>query len=229
VVGPQSTVETSRRPLTRHELREIIAGGESSTVEFKRKFTSAEKFAREIIAFANTVGGYLIVGVDDDGRVVGVESEKEQVELITIAQHSITPWLDVEVDVVEIEFVDVVVVHVPNSVQKPHRLISDDPNERPHERKAFIRQGENSVTASKEMTRILAGQSPDAPPIQLTIGDRERRLFAYLERYGQASPNDFARLVNISRRRAGQILVKLVRAGVLQIHNDGSHDFYTLV
>jgi hypothetical protein len=229
VVGPQSTVETSRRPLTRHELREIIAGGESSTVEFKRKFTSAEKFAREIIAFANTVGGYLIVGVDDDGRVVGVESEKEQVELITIAQHSITPWLDVEVDVVEIEFVDVVVVHVPNSVQKPHRLISDDPNERPHERKAFIRQGENSVTASKEMTRILAGQSPDAPPIQLTIGDRERRLFAYLERYGQASPNDFARLVNISRRRAGQILFKLVRAGVLQIHNDGSHDFYTLV
>ena len=229
MVGANITVETSRRPLKRHELREIIAGGESSTVEFKRKFTSAEKFAREIIAFANTSGGYLIVGVDDNGKIVGVESEKEQVELIGIAQHSITPWLDVEVDIVEIEYVDVVVVHVPNSAHKPHRLISDDPNERPHERKAYIRQGEHSVTASKEMTRILAGQSPDAPPIQLTIGDRERRLFAYLERYGSASINDFARLVNISRRRASQILVKLVRAGVLNIHHDGSNDYYTLV
>ena len=215
--------------MKRHELRDLIAGGESSTVEFKRKFTSADKFAREIIAFANTAGGYLIIGVDDDGTVVGVESEKEIVELVEVARHFITPALDLETEIVEIEFVDVVVVHIPNSVQKPHRLISEDPSERPHERKAFIRQGENSVTASKEMAKILAGQNPDAPPMTLSIGDRERRLFTYLERYGKASVNDFARLVNISKRRASQILVKLVRAGVLHIHTDAGGDFYTLV
>jgi predicted HTH transcriptional regulator len=229
MVGRKITVETRRRPLTRHELREIIAGGESSTVEFKRKFTSAEKFAKEIIAFANTSGGYLIIGVDDDGSIIGVESEKEQVELVGIAQHSITPDLDIDVEIVEIEYRDVVVVHVPNSEQKPHRLVSDDPNERPHQRKAYIRQGESSVAASKEMTRILAGQSPSAPPMTLSIGDRERRLFTYLERYGKASVNDFAKLVNISKRRASQILVKLVRAGVLHINTDNGHDFYTLV
>lgn len=222
-------METRRRPLTRHELREIIAGGESSTVEFKRKFTSAEKFAKEIIAFANTAGGYLIIGVDDNGSIVGVESEKEQVELVGIAQHSITPNLDIDVEIVEIEYRDVVVVHVPNSPSKPHRLVSDDPNERPHQRKAYIRQGENSVAASREMTRILAGQSPNAPPMTLSIGDRERRLFTYLERYGKASVNDFAKLVNISKRRASQIMVKLVRAGVLHINTDNGHDFYTLV
>jgi len=222
-------VETRRRPLTRHELREIIAGGESSTVEFKRKFTSAEKFAKEIIAFANTAGGYLIIGVDDNGSIVGVESEKEQVELVGLAQHSIMPILDIQVEIVEIEYRDVVVVHVPNSEHKPHRLISDDPDERPHQRKAFIRQGENSVAASREMARILAGQSPNAPPMTLSIGDRERRLFTYLERYGKASVNDFAKLVNISKRRASQIMVKLVRAGVLHIHTDNGSDFYTLV
>ncbi len=215
--------------MKRHELRDLIAGGESSTVEFKRKFTSAEKFAREIIAFANTAGGYLIIGVDDDGAIVGVQSEKEIVELVEVARHYITPDLDLETEIVEIEFLDVVVVHIPNSARKPHRLISDDPTERPHERKAFIRQGENSVTASKEMTKILAGQNPDAPPITLSIGDRERRLFTYLERYGKATVNDFARLVNISKRRASQILVKLVRAGVLHIHTDNGGDFYTLV
>lgn len=222
-------METRRRPLTRHELREIIAGGESSTVEFKRKFTSAEKFAKEIIAFANTAGGYLIIGVDDNGSIVGVESEKEQVELVGLAQHSIMPILDIHVEIVEIEYRDVVVVHVPNSELKPHRLISDDPDERPHQRKAFIRQGENSVAASREMARILAGQSPNAPPMTLSIGDRERRLFTYLERYGKASVNDFAKLVNISKRRASQIMVKLVRAGVLHIHTDNGSDFYTLV
>ncbi|MFZ9871106.1 MAG: RNA-binding domain-containing protein [Candidatus Kapaibacteriota bacterium] len=222
MVGANITVEIQRKPMTRHELRDLIAGGESSTVEFKRKFTTAEKFAREMIALANTVGGYLIVGVDDDGAIVGVPSEKEVVEQIERSQHVITPELPVHIDVVEIEFVDVVVVHIPNSEQKPHRLTSE-------EQRAYIRKGDQSVAASKEMTKILAAQRPDAPPMTLSIGDRERRLFLYLERYGQASVNDFARLVNISRRRASQILVKLVRAGVLHIHTDNGHDYFTLI
>lgn len=216
-------------PLKRHELREIIGGGESSTVEFKRKFTTTEKIAREIIAFANTVGGYLLIGVDDDGTVVGVRSEKEQVGQVEVATFAIVPPLQVDVEIIEIDYKDVVVIRVPNSDAKPHRYISDDPNERPHERKAYIRQGENSVTASKEMTKILAGQSPAATPITISIGDRERRLFTYLERHGKASIPDFARLVNISKRRAAQIMVKLVRAGVVRIHADGSGDYYTLV
>ncbi|MCO6465258.1 MAG: ATP-binding protein [Bradyrhizobiaceae bacterium] len=215
--------------MNRHELREIIAGGESSTVEFKRKYTSIEKFAREIIAFANTDGGVLLVGVDDDGKIVGVESEKELQEVVAITQHSIVPWLQLDMEVVEIDFRDVVVIRVPRSATKPHRYVSTNSNDEALDKKAFIRNGEQSVEASREMVKVLEGQSPHAPPITLSIGDRERRLFTYLERYGKASVNDFARLVNISRRRASQILVRLVRAGVLHIHNDGAHDFFTLV
>jgi predicted HTH transcriptional regulator len=215
--------------MKRHELREIIRVGESSTVEFKRKFTTIDKIAREVIAFANTTGGMLLLGVDDNGTIVGVESEKEQIAQIEACQLVIIPELTLTTEVIGIDQRDVVVVYVPNSQQKPHRLVSDDPNERPHERKAFIRQGENSVTASREMTRILASQNPTSPPMTLSIGDRERRLFTYLERHGRASVTDFARLVNISKRRAAQILVKLVRAGVVHINSDAGGDFYTLV
>ena len=215
--------------MKRHELREIIRVGESSTVEFKRKFTTIDKIAREVIAFANTTGGMLLLGVDDNGTIVGVESEKEQIAQIEACQLVITPELTLTTEVIGIDQRDVVVVYVPNSQHKPHRLVSDDPNERPHERKAFIRQGEKSVTASCEMTRILASQNPTSPPMTLSIGDRERRLFTYLERHGRASVTDFARLVNISKRRAAQILVKLVRAGVVHINSDAGGDFYTLV
>jgi len=229
MVGAEVQLEIRTGTMRRHELREIIAGGESSTVEFKRKFTTSEKIAREIIALANTAGGYLIVGVDDDGSIIGVVSEKEEADQVLTASHAIVPPLELDIEVVEIEYKDVIVVHIPNSEHKPHRLISDDPTERPHERKAYIRQGENSVTASKEMARVLAGQSPYAAPMTITIGDRERRLFTFLERYGKASVMDFARLVNISKRRASQTLVKLVRAGVLHIHTDNGHDYFTLV
>jgi predicted HTH transcriptional regulator len=212
--------------MRRHELREIIARGESATVEFKRKFTSAEKIAKEIIAFANTSGGYLLVGVDDDGSIRGVDSEKETMELISIAGHTILPPLDLHVEVVEIDFKDVIVVHVPKSEHKPHRLITETEEER---NKAFIRTGEHSVMASREMERVLAAQNASAPPITISIGERERRLFTFMERYGRATVKDFARLTNISSRRAAQILVKLVRAGVVQIHHDGTHDYFTLV
>lgn len=218
-----------QRQMSRHTLREIIAGGESSTVEFKRKFTTADKFAREIIAFANTAGGYLLVGVDDDGSIVGVESEKETEALLLQSMVQIVPEIDYEIEIVEIQFRDVVVIQIPPSVNKPHRLISDDPNEKPHQRQAFIRQGENSVAASREMSKILAAQNPGSAPLQISLGERERRLFTYLEHYKKATVADFARLVNISRRRASQILVKLVRAGVLHINTDNGHDWYTLV
>ena len=215
--------------MKRHELRELISGGESSTVEFKRKFTSGDKIARELIAFANTSGGYLLIGVDDDGKIVGVDSEKHELELVAIAANLIEPPIDITSEIVEIEWKDVLVIRVPNSAHKPHRLRSESEDERLHDRKAFIRQGENSVAAGREMVRFLAAQRADAPPMTLSIGDRERRLFTYLERHGRVSVPDFAKLVNISRRRASQILVKLVRAGILHIHTEGGHDHFTLV
>jgi predicted HTH transcriptional regulator len=215
--------------MKRHELRELIAAGESSTLEFKRKFTTVEKIAREIIALANTTGGHLLLGVDDNGKVVGVESEKEQIDQLQFALHSIEPPLTCMIEVVEIEFKDVIVATVQASQQRPHHFVADQQLTRPHDRPVFIRDGEQSVQASREMTKILRGMNPDSPPMTLSIGDRERRLFSYLERHQRASVADFARLVNISRRRASQILVKLVRAGVLHIRHDNGHDYYTLV
>jgi DNA-binding Lrp family transcriptional regulator len=62
----------------------------------------------------------------------------------------------------------------------------------------------------------------------LHIGDREKRLFAYLEGNHKITVKEFAELVNISLRRASQILVRLVRANVLQIYTDRQSDYFTL-
>ncbi|HEY3876786.1 MAG TPA: ATP-binding protein, partial [Candidatus Kapabacteria bacterium] len=47
-------------PIRRHELYDLIDSGEGPDVEFKRQFSSPEKIAREMIAFANTRGGYIL-------------------------------------------------------------------------------------------------------------------------------------------------------------------------
>ncbi len=213
--------------MTRHQVQELIAGGESQTVEFKRRFTSPEKIAKELCAFANTQGGYLLFGVDDDRTIVGVESEKQEIELISlVCSFYVEPPLDVDVWIVTLEGKDVIVVYVAPSPRRPHRVVV--PGQHRRFAPVFIRHQDQSVLASREMVRLLAAQRPDAPPVTVSIGRRERILFQFLEQHGKITVAEFARLVNISRRRAAQILVRLTRAGVLQIHVEGTSDYFTL-
>ena len=55
------------------ELTAIIARGEDSRHQFKRDFSNIDSLAAELIAFANTRGGSLLIGVDDSGNVGGLD------------------------------------------------------------------------------------------------------------------------------------------------------------
>lgn len=57
--------------MNRYEVRELIDNGEGSGVEFKRDEVEAQDLAREVVAFANFAGGVLVLGVEDDGSVMG--------------------------------------------------------------------------------------------------------------------------------------------------------------
>lgn len=52
-----------------------IASGESKTLEYKKELPSNESIARTVVAFANTSGGKLIIGVDNKRKIVGIKSD----------------------------------------------------------------------------------------------------------------------------------------------------------
>lgn len=210
------------------EIKTILSTGESTRVEFKRKVTTAQKIAKEISAMANTKGGHLFVGIDDDGTIYGIHSEKSEIELINLAcQFHIFPPIDVEIEIFSIKTKDIIVVKIPESDNKPHKVELIDENGKTS-KKAMIRVGEQSIMASSEMARLLSYQNSDEKLV-LSIGEKEKALFNYLEKYGRASVLDFANLVNISRRRAERLMIRLARAGAIQIHNDSHNDYFSLV
>ncbi|MEK9138534.1 MAG: winged helix-turn-helix domain-containing protein, partial [Bacteroidota bacterium] len=96
------------------------------------------------------------------------------------------------------------------------------------ETKVFIRVNDKTVMASKEVVRILRDERIDAPPMQIEIGDNEKRLFGYLNANERITTKEFSRLVNISDQRASRILTSLVRAGVVRIHTLERSDYFTL-
>src|SRR5690554_1430054 len=58
-------------------LKSYIREGEHQTQDFKFRVDDSKKIARTLAAFANTDGGRLLIGVKDNGKVVGVNPEEE--------------------------------------------------------------------------------------------------------------------------------------------------------
>lgn len=217
--------------MRRQQLREIINDGETQTVEFKRKFTPEVKIAKEIVAFANSQGGYLLIGVDDDKTIVGVKSEKEEVGFIeSVCSYYIDPPIVPSIEIVNIEYQDVVVVRIEESDTKPHRITVDVDGkflEKIHERPVYVREGNTTLHASKEVVKVLEA-SNDEDGVTLSIGKHERCLFDYLERTNKITAKEFAHIANISERRAIRLLIRLVRIGMIRLYSHEKTDYYTL-
>jgi len=215
--------------MNRRHLLELIEEGENLQCEFKRHFTTPEKIAREMIAFANTKGGYVIFGVDDDKDVVGVDSEKAESEMIKdAAENYCEPPLNYSIDFIELYGKELVVASIPESEIKPHRLQDYQDELDINKAVVIVRINDKSVQASKEMVRILRANSADLALKKYTIGQVEKMVFEYLGKYERISVKELSNLVNISERRASRTLVKMVRANLLLIHTkDNGEEFFT--
>jgi predicted HTH transcriptional regulator len=207
-----------------HDVKMLIEEGEGFELEFKRKVSSPKKIAKTLSSFANTKGGIILFGVDDDGSIVGVESEKTELGLIEeSAQIYCDPPVALFIKIVPHNRRDVIVATVNESKTKPHYVVDEDGM-----RKVFIRVNDNTVIASKEVVKVLRDERPEKPPLKLTIGENEKRLFEYLEIHPRITVSEYSVLINVSIRRASRILTTLVRAGVVRIHTLEKTDYFTL-
>ena len=95
-----------------NELLALIRQGENERIEFKRRATP--EIAREICAMANADGGYILIGVSDEGNVLGCDIKRAR-ETISSSLQNVTPPLQVKTHVLEIGGRNVLVVEVPKS------------------------------------------------------------------------------------------------------------------
>lgn len=210
-------------------LFDLIEEGESLTCEFKLKFSTQDKIAKEMIAFANTKGGYIIFGVDDNKNIIGLENEKAETELIIDSiENYCEPPLKYKIDYIEFKGKEVIIVEIFESAQKPHRL-QDFQNEfNINTAQVYVRVNDKSVQASKEMIRIMKAETSEANLKKYIIGETEKRVFDYLNKYERISVKDLSAICNISYRRASRTLVKMVRANLLLIHTkDNGEEYFT--
>lgn len=209
--------------MTLQEVKLLAAKGEGLRIEFKKKASFPEKIVRELIAFANTSGGDLLIGVDDDGTVSGQRYIEEEIFVMEKAiKELIFPRLDYELFSLKLnEKKGVAIFKVPISPNRPHYLKEKD------RKQAFIRVADRSVQASREVWEILRrGKNPR--DMVFTYGRKEEILMKTLGESEKITLKEFAKLANLPKFLASKTLVRLVLANVLEIHPQESEDFFTL-
>jgi predicted HTH transcriptional regulator len=207
-------------------LEQLVDLGEGISLEFKRRVPRPERIAKEILAFANTNGGRILLGVSDDGTIEGFQNVSEQTFLLRQATEShCSPPVEYNTERIVVgERQDVIVVTVPESVEKPHSLVSEAVN---GEGRVYVRVEERSVEASDETVQRLRNQRP-GERVTFEFGETESLLMRYLDDYGRITVPQLAQLADISPENASQTLLRLARADLLHLHESEDGDYFTL-
>ena len=206
------------------EIKKLVKEGETDTLEFKRKANFPEKIVKEIVAFANTKGGRLFIGVDDDRSVTGIKDFAEDIYSLreAISNYCIPP-IKYQLDVVKVNEKRAVLLYtIFESREKPHFVI-DKTNGK--SKKSYIRLADRSIQASHEMVEIFR-KKQRRRNIKVNFGEKEKILMQYLGEHGTITLSTFSEIAGINRSTASRTLIWLVSANILDIAAREEEDIF---
>lgn len=148
------------------DLVELLKRPEGKTLEFKRDLSSPAGVLKTVVAFANTSGGTVVLGVEDAARHVrGVEEPLDLEErLVNLVSDGIVPRVLPDVEIVAWRRMHVVVVEVHPSPSRPHYLQREGPDGG-----VYVRVGSTNRRADpqmvEELRRYALAQTYDEQPM----------------------------------------------------------------
>lgn len=130
--------------MNRDELDAIVAGGESTQVEFKRSTGQRTDAAKTACAMLNGVGGYVLFGITDGGEVIGQNLGRDTLDGVIRELRKIEPQVPIDPEVIELEpGLSVIVVRVPGATGGPFS----------YEGRPYHRQGTMTSPMPQELYR----------------------------------------------------------------------------
>jgi len=162
-------------------LLKLIEQGEHQQQDFKYCISDSKKIARSLVAFANTDGGRLLIGVKDNGHIAGVRSEEEYYMVEAAARIYSKPIINFTTRQHFIDGKTVLEVKIEPSAGKPHYAIDEK-----GKWWAYFRKNDENRLANKVMLEVWKNQK-SVDGIMINYSDAEKILFDYLEDHEKIS------------------------------------------
>ena len=190
---------------------DLISQGEHQQLDFKFEIADSRKIARTLVAFANTDGGKLLIGVKDNGIIAGVRSEEEYYMAEAAAQLYSKPEVKFSVKEHEVEGKYVVEILVPKSRHKPHFAAHKD-----GKWLAYVRIKDQNILACATLLKLWEREKlQDGVVIHYT--ENEKILLEYLEENPSITLQKYTWLTGLSWKKAEKILLDFILLDVIEI------------
>lgn len=165
-----------------YKLQERLKAGEDSRHQFKEKFSSIDKLAVEISAFANSQGGKIIIGASDLGEVTGLSQQdinNLNQWISNATSQKIEPPLFVDTETLLLGQLPVLIINVPRGSHKPYCVNKSD---------YWVKNGADKRRATREeLFRLMQSSSrlfADEMPVAVSI---EHFDFLYFTKFYQTA------------------------------------------
>lgn len=185
-------------------LVELIREGEHLHQDFKFEINDSRKISRSLSAFANTSGGRLLIGVKDNGTIIGIRTDEEFYMVESAAQIYSRPEIPFQTKIWKQEGKTVLEITVPESKNKPHFVRNADGTE-----EAFIRIKDENILAPDVLIRVWQKQNHPKGTL-VRYSQDEEILLRFLDRHDSITQTQFERLAKISKRAAAETLANLI-------------------
>lgn len=201
-------------------LIQLILLGEGDTLEFKRTITHADKIAKTIVSFANFKGGIILVGVADDGKIIGCNPAAELRNFHLAINYYCEPLIDFFIEELLVENYIVLKINIPESYLKPHFVLNNNGEKIP-----YIRINDQSTIASKTTLKAISFESKHKKKI---TNKHELEIVQFLQKNKRITAYQLSELLNFSIQRSEKMLFELSLDGILREHLHSKITFYTL-
>ncbi len=203
-------------------IHRLISEGEHQQLDFKFEITDARRIARSLVAFANTDGGRLLIGVKDNGAIAGVRSDEEYYMLEAAATMYCKPPVEFKSVEWNINSKTVIEIIIPKSELKPHYAMHAD-----GKWMVYIRVGDQNLLANQVLLRFWAKKG-EPKGVFLKFTEKEKILLEYLGDHPTITLSKFCRIAGIPRAKAEMILVKFLLLKTIDIQFTEKQTFYSL-
>jgi predicted HTH transcriptional regulator len=201
---------------------DMIRQGEHDMLDFKHSITDAKKIAKSLVAFANTNGGKLLIGVKDNGTISGIRTEEEFYMIQSAAQLYCNPEIRFSTDTWHIDGKTVLEITIPKSLDKI--FYAKDTN---GIWKVYVRVEDKNFLANRILLKVWK-QRRRKKGTYVRYTDTEQLLLEYLAENDAITFSAFRKMARISPYKAERILVNLIVLDLVDIVFTETGTLYTL-
>lgn len=196
------------------KIKRLVRKGEGQFLEFKRKANNLDKLMKELVAFANSGGGKLLIGVSDSGEVSGLkDSVDDEYVIRKMLSEATIPRIPLKIEHVKVtESKSMLMLEVFDSRKKPHFYRESIGKKG----LAYIRIKDECVEASVEMSRYMLMKRKSKDSL-IKIKETERRILKELARREGQTLDELISSCQLKRKRISESVVRLAVADVLRI------------